>query len=55
MYDQSQIFHQEIYAKCLQLEEIPGVLTVNKVKLKCLKKQTDLFKLSQPLQKTNHG
>ena len=38
MYDQSQIIHQEIYAKCLQVEKIPGVITVNMVKpKKCLK------------------
>ena len=38
IYDQSQIIHQEIYSKCLQLEEIPGVLTVNTVKLKRMSK-----------------
>ena len=34
MYDQSQIIHQECYAKTLKLEEIPGVSTLKRVKLK---------------------
>ena len=44
MYGQSQFIHQQIYAKCLQIEEIPGVLTVNRVKPKEMsEKQTTLF------------
>ena len=33
MYGHSQVIHLESYAKSLQLKEIPGVLTVNRVKL----------------------
>ena len=38
IYDQSQIIHQEIYSKCFQLEKIPEVLTVDRVKLKGMSK-----------------
>ena len=56
MYDQSQIIHQEIYSKCLQLEEIPGVLTVNRVKLKeCLKHKLFVRLMSMVLWKPSRS
>ena len=41
MYDRSEIIHQESYANSLQLEEIPGVLTVNRVKHKEMSQKTN--------------